>query len=278
MTAFALAARPADAPYDTDAERWDAVLLRDRQADGHFWYGVLTTGVYCRPQCPSRPARRENVRFFGSRDDARSAHLRACKRCRPDDAGMEDAQAAAVRRAFRLIENAEELPTLDTMAATAGLSPFHFHRQFKALTGVTPRQYAVARRAKRVRDGLAGAGTVTSVLYDSGLNASSRFYETATAILGIPPRNYRKGGAGETIRYAIASCSLGQLLVAATEKGICAIQFGDAADPLRADLAKRFPRATITAGDAGPDSRRTAQDSLEMDAFQRSGAGSPGPA
>ena len=258
IAALAIAARSAVAPYDTDAGRWTAVTVRDQQADSHFWYGVLTTGVYCRPQCPSRLAWRENVRFFGSREDARAAHLRACKRCRPDDDRMEAAQAEAVRRACRLIEDAEELPTLEALAAVAGLSPFHFHRQFKALAGVTPRQYAVAHRARRVRDRLAGDGTVTSVLYDCGFNASSRFYETVTAMLGMPPRTYRKGGAGETIRYAIARCSLGQLLVAATDKGICAIQFGDAADRLRSDLAKRFPRATISAGDAGFEAMITA--------------------
>jgi AraC family transcriptional regulator of adaptative response/methylated-DNA-[protein]-cysteine methyltransferase len=250
MTALAIAARSAEAPYDTDAGRWTAVTVRDRRADGHFWYGVLTTGVYCRPQCPSRPARRENVRSFGSTAHDRSAHLRACKRCRPDEAGMKAAQAEAVRRACQLIADAEELPTLAAMAPTAGLSPFHFHRQFKALTGVTPRQYAVVQRATRFRDGLAGSGTVTAVLHDSGFNASSRFHVTATAILGMPPSIYRKGGASETIRYAIAPSSLGQLLVAATDRGICAIQFGDAADPLRAGLGKRFPRGTITAGDA----------------------------
>jgi AraC family transcriptional regulator, regulatory protein of adaptative response / methylated-DNA-[protein]-cysteine methyltransferase len=229
------------------------VLRRDRSLDGAFWYGVRSTGVYCRPQCPSREPRRENVTFHCSREDAERAGYRPCRRCKPDQAEAEAARAAAIARACRMIETAEEPPSLDALAAAAGLSPFHFHRIFKTVTGTTPKKYAMTHRANRVSQELEGGASVTSAIYDSGFNASSRFYEKANATLGMTASAVRKKGAGERIRYAITACSLGFLLVAATDRGVCAIRFGDDRATLRAELAERFGQAELAEGDASFD-------------------------
>jgi AraC family transcriptional regulator of adaptative response/methylated-DNA-[protein]-cysteine methyltransferase len=247
-----MATTPADAQPvpDADADRWDAVRRRDASADGRFVYAVRTTGVYCRPSCPSRPARRENVSFFADGAAARAAGFRACKRCRPDEASPASPHAAAIARACRLIEEAEEMPALDALAAAAGLSRFHFHRVFKAATGLTPAAYGAARRARRVADALPAAGSVTEALYDAGYGSASRFYAGATRRLGMAPSTYRKGGEGEEIRFAVGQCSLGAILVAATATGVCAITMGDDPQALVRDLQDRFPRATLVGGDA----------------------------
>jgi len=237
-------------PCQTDEDRWQAISARDARADGTFWYGVTSTGVYCRPQCPSRTARRENLRFFGTQAAARAAGFRPCKRCRPEAESEGGRGIEAVRRACRLIEAAESPPSLAAIAEATGFSPSHVHRLFKRLTGVTPKHYAMAHRARRVSEGLGTAGTITAALYESGFSSSGRFYEHAPAILGMTPGTYRRGGAGETIRYAVARCSLGLLLVAATRRGVCALRFGEDASALEAELAARFPEATITPGDA----------------------------
>jgi len=231
--------------------RWAAVVARDHRADGAFFYSVETTGVYCRPSCGSRLANPKNVRFHETAADAARAGFRPCRRCRPDQPTLAQLHAARVADACRAIETAEEMPTLAALANGAGLSPYHFHRVFKAITGVTPKAYAAAHRAKRVRDQLAGARkTVTEAIYDAGFNSASRFYETSSEVLGMRPTDYRAGGADTEIRFAVAECSLGSVLVAQTAKGVCAILLGDDAEALVRDLQDRFPRATLVGGDA----------------------------
>jgi len=233
-----------------DEERWQAVKRRDSALDGKFVFAVRTTGIYCRPSCASRPAKRENVTFFLTGAEAEQAGYRACKRCRPDKLGAPDPQMQAVKRACERIETAEEAPKLAELAASAGLSPYHFHRVFKAITGVTPKAYAAETRARRAADKLRTAGTVTEAIYDAGFNSSSRFYENTDARLGMTPGAVRRGGAGVVIRFAVGEASLGAVLVAATDKGVCAITLGDDPDVLVRDLQDRFPRAELKGGDA----------------------------
>ena len=233
-----------------DEERWQAVKRRDPAFDGKFLFAVRTTGVYCRPSCASRPAKRENVTFFEIAAEAEKAGYRACKRCRPDKLGAPDPQVQAVKRACERIEAAEEAPKLADLAASVGLSPYHFHRVFKTITGVTPKAYAAEMRARRAADKLRTAATVTEAIYDAGFNSSSRFYENTDARLGMTPGAVRRGGAGAVIRFAVGEASLGSVLVAATDKGVCAILLGDDPHALVRDLQDRFPRAEFKGGDA----------------------------
>lgn len=232
-------------------QRWAAVAARDRAADGTFVYSVETTGVYCRPSCAARLARPENVRFHPGCAEAERAGYRACKRCRPDQPSLAEHNAAKVAEACRLIEGAEELPSLDELARSAGLSPYHFHRVFRGVTGLTPKAYGLAHRAKRVREELSRSGTVTEAIFDAGFNASGRFYATSDKVLGMTPTDYRAGGTNAEIRFAIGECSLGAILVARSGKGVCAILLGDDPEALLRDLQDRFPRATLIGGDAG---------------------------
>jgi AraC family transcriptional regulator, regulatory protein of adaptative response / methylated-DNA-[protein]-cysteine methyltransferase len=232
-----------------DEERWEAVKRRDRNADGTFFYSVLTTGVYCRPSCAARLPRRENVRFHATREAAERAGFRPCKRCKPDAQGLAEAHAAAVAKACRLIETADEMPNLDALAAAAAMSRFHFHRVFKSTTGVTPKAYATAHRAQRVRDALPKSNSVTEAIYGAGYNSSGRFYAASAGVLGMAPSDFRAGGKGAAIRFAIGQCSLGAILVATTEKGVCAISLGDDPSALLRDLQDRFPKAQLTGGD-----------------------------
>ncbi len=236
--------------FATDAARWRAVIDRDPAADEVFWYSVRTTGVYCRPSCAARQARRENVAFHDSREAAARAGFRPCKRCKPDQAPLAERNAAAVAKACRLIESAEEPPALAELAEASGLSRHHFHRLFKSVTGVTPKAYAAAHRAHRVRDELAVAGTVTAAIYDAGFNSNGRFYEQSSALLGMTPSDFRAGGKGAAIRFAVGQCSLGAILVAATAKGVCAISLGDDPDALVRDLQDRFRKAELIGADA----------------------------
>jgi len=235
--------------FATDDARWQAVERRDRAADGTFYYSVLTTGVYCRPSCASRRARRENVAFHATCAAAAAAGFRPCKRCRPNEAPLAERQASAVAKACRLIEEADEMPNLDALAKAAGMSRFYFHRIFKAATGVTPKAYADAHRAERVRDELAQSATVTEAIYGAGFNSSGRFYAASTDLLGMTPTAFRAGGNGAAIRFAVGECSLGSILVAATGKGVCAILFGDDPDTLLRDLQDRFPKARLIGAD-----------------------------
>lgn len=229
-------------------EKWAALVRRDPAADGVFCYAVRTTGIYCRPSCPARLARRENVRFHASSTEAEAAGFRPCKRCRPNEMSLAARQGARIARACRLIEAAEEPPRLDVLAAAVGMSRFHFHRVFKAATGLTPRAYAAAHRARQLREALRRSATVTEAIYAAGFASSGRFYAASTQMLGMTPTEFRAGGAGTSIRFAVGECSLGAVMVAATEKGICAVLLGDDPDALLRELQDRFPRARLIGG------------------------------
>ena len=232
-----------------DDARWGAVVARDASFAGQFYIAVKTTGVYCRPGCPARLPKRANVRFYDTRADAEAAGFRACKRCKAEQPALGELHAAKVAQACRLIEAAEEAPKLDALAETVGLSPYHFHRIFKQAVGVTPKAYAIAHRNKRVRAGLPTSDTVTAAIYDAGFNSNGRFYANASEVLGMAPTDFREGGAGQDIRFAIPECSLGLVLIAASERGVCAILFGDDPEQLRRDLQNQFPRARLIGGD-----------------------------
>jgi AraC family transcriptional regulator of adaptative response/methylated-DNA-[protein]-cysteine methyltransferase len=230
--------------------RWASVVARDRAADGTFFYSVETTGVYCRPSCAARLANPKNVRFHLTTVDAEAAGFRPCKRCKPDQPPLAQQYAATVAAACRAIERAEKSPTLAELAKAAGLSTFHFHRVFKAVAGVTPREYAAAQRTKKLRAELSRSDTVTQAIYEAGFNSNGRFYEKSDAMLGMTPRDYRAGGVNAEIQFAIGECSLGAILVARSERGICAILLGDDPDALARGLQDRFPRAHLIGGDA----------------------------
>ena len=232
--------------------RWAAVVARDRAADGSFYYSVRTTGVYCRPSCGSRRANPRNVQFHLTTADAERAGFRPCRRCRPNQPALAQVHAARIAEICRVIEAADDTPSLADLARRAGLSTYHFHRVFKAVTGVTPRSYAAAHRANRVRDELGKRGkTVTEAIYDAGYNSAGRFYATSDQMLGMKPRDYRAGGVDTDIRFAVGECSLGSILVAQSSKGVCAILLGDDPETLVRDLQDRFPHATLIGGDAG---------------------------
>jgi AraC family transcriptional regulator of adaptative response/methylated-DNA-[protein]-cysteine methyltransferase len=230
--------------------RWASVVARDAGADNKFYYSVETTGVYCRPSCAARLALPANVRFHLTCADAEKAGFRPCMRCKPNQAPLAEQHAERVVAACRLIENSEEMPGLEVLAGRAGLSLFHFHRVFKSITGLTPKQYGAAHRAERVRDKLTRGNTVTDAIYEAGYNSSGRFYETSNEVLGMTPSTYRAGGASANIRFAVGECSLGSILVAQSERGICAILLGDNPDALTRDLQDRFPRANLIGADA----------------------------
>ncbi len=233
----------------TQAARWMALEARDPAADGRFVYAVRSTGVYCRPSCPSRAARRSNVSFHATGAEAEAAGFRPCRRCRPNEASSRERQAELVARACASIAAAETPPALAALAEAAGLSASRFHRVFKAATGVPPRAYAAARRTERAADGLRAGEPVTRAAYAAGFNSASRFYADASARLGMTPTAYRDGGAGTAIRFACRPCGFGTVLVAATAKGLCAILLGDEPDALARDLAARFPKAAIAAAE-----------------------------
>jgi AraC family transcriptional regulator of adaptative response/methylated-DNA-[protein]-cysteine methyltransferase len=239
-----------DAAQPTEADpRWRAVIARDKTKDGDFCYSVLSTGVYCRPSCPSRLANPSNVRFHATPVEAEQAGFRPCKRCKPDAASMDQEQASRVAMACRRIEESERPPALADLARAAGLSRFHFHRLFKKFTGLTPKAYANANRSRRVRDELAGGAGVTEAIYAAGYGSSGRFYARSEQMLGMTASAYRAGGAGAEIRFAVGECSLGSILVAASARGVCAILLGEDPDTLLRDLQDRFPKAALIGGD-----------------------------
>ena len=233
----------------TNDPRWVRVLARDKTADGVFWYSVATTGVYCRPSCPSRGANPKNVGLHDSLEEARATGCRPCKRCRPDGPSPDAENAAIVTKACRLIEASEEPPSLADLSDAVGRSPGYFHRLFKATTGLTPKAYATAHRAGRVRERLAQQASVTEAIYDAGFNSSGRFYEQANGILGMTPSQYRTGGTNEEIRFGVGESSLGSILVASSAKGVAAILLGDDPDALARDLQDRFPKAHLVGAD-----------------------------
>lgn len=229
--------------------RWQAVLARDPAADHAFVYAVKTTGVYCRASSPSRLPKRENVEFFDTAEQAEAAGYRPSKRAAADQTRVAEQHASLVTRACQIIEHADEQPDLNTLAEQVGMSPYHFHRVFKATTGLTPKAYASSQRARRMRDQLGRAGSVTDALYEAGFNSNSRFYETSDNVLGMKPGQYRAGGANTDIRFAVGECSLGAILVAQSARGICAILLGEDPDALVRDLQDKFPRANFIGAD-----------------------------
>ncbi|MEJ2408106.1 MAG: bifunctional DNA-binding transcriptional regulator/O6-methylguanine-DNA methyltransferase Ada [Novosphingobium sp.] len=234
-----------------DDRAWQAVLARDRSFDGRFVTGVLTTGIYCRPSCSARHPRRENVRFFNGGNEAEAEGLRPCLRCRPNDVSRDE---AAVSRAIALLEQAEEALALADLAGEVGYSPAHFQRVFKRAVGLSPAQFLRARRVERAGEALSAGASVTEAIYDAGFGASSRFYEASEGRMGMTPSAWRDGGRGVTIRWAVVPTTLGQMLVAATEKGVCRLSFAEGLE----DLAERFPKAELVEG--GEDFARLLAD------------------
>jgi AraC family transcriptional regulator of adaptative response/methylated-DNA-[protein]-cysteine methyltransferase len=235
--------------YSSNGERWQAVVRRNANANGKFYYSVKTTGVYCLPSCAARSPLRKNVAFYHSPEDAEKAGFRPCKRCRPRGPARAEEQAATIAAACRMIEKTEELPALDTLAKAVGMSRYYFHRIFKTITGLTPKAYAMAHRSERMRKELPRRKTVTEAIYGAGFNSNGRFYAKSAQMLGMKPKNFRAGGIGTTIRFAIGECSLGAILVAASEKGVCAVFMGDDPDALARNLQDRFPKANLIGGD-----------------------------
>jgi AraC family transcriptional regulator, regulatory protein of adaptative response / methylated-DNA-[protein]-cysteine methyltransferase len=236
-------------PSVADDPRWARIVARDKTADGHLWYSVATTGVYCRPSCPSRAANPKNVQLHDSLESARATGFRPCRRCHPDGPSIDGENAALVAKACRIIEESEDEPSLDELAGAVGRSPSYFHRVFKTTTGLTPKAYGAAHRARKVRQGLASGNTVTEAIYDAGFNSSGRFYEKSTDMLGMTPSQYRAGGTNEEIKFAVGQTSLGAILVASSRKGVAAILLGNDPDELVRKLQDRFPKAHLIGAD-----------------------------
>src|SRR5215211_5139178 len=225
-------------------DRWQAVLNRDRGRDEEFVFAVSTTGIYCRPSCPARRPRPENVSFFADPTTAERAGFRACRRCRPK--AMASSQEELVARAITWLEaHVEERVTLPRLAAALDVSPGHLQRTFTRVTGVSPRMYAAARRLELAKSRLRDGADVTSALYDSGYGSSSRFYAQARSALGMTPTSYKRGGEGMTMNYATTESPIGRVLVAATERGLCAVSIGEDDAALEQSLSAEYPRATI---------------------------------
>lgn len=231
-------------PID-ERDCWQAVQARDKRYDGCFVFAVRSTGIYCRPSCPARTPLRKNITFFPLAEAAERAGFRACKRCHPQEASPVDPQVAMVQQVCRIIDAQPEMPTLDALSAQVNLSAYHLQRTFKRFMGITPRQYAEARRVDTLKAQLRAGDNVTTALYEAGYGSSSRLYEQADAHLGMTPSTYRKGGTGMQIAYTIVDCPLGRLLVAATERGICGVSLGDDDEELEKALFEEYPAAQI---------------------------------
>jgi AraC family transcriptional regulator of adaptative response/methylated-DNA-[protein]-cysteine methyltransferase len=233
----------------TDEDRWEAVRARDPGADGRFVFGVVTTGIYCRPSCPARRPHRRNVRFYGSPADAEADGLRGCRRCDPAGIGPKARQTEVVARACRILDDADPAPPLDELARQVGVSPSHLRRLFRAATGITPKAYATARRAERTRQRLVAGASVTDAAYEAGFASTGPFYAEARWRLGMTPSTYQAGGRGERVRLAVTSSSLGAVVVAATDRGVCAVELGDDPDEVLGVVAARFPHAELVGDD-----------------------------
>ena len=244
------------APSIETDPRWLAVKSRDAAYDGVFFYSVKTTGVFCIASCASRTANPSNVAFHASIIDAQRAGFRACKRCHPTSPARSQREAAQIAELCRWIDSLDATPTLDQLAARAGISKFHLQRLFKKIVGVTPKIYAFAQRQQRVRSAIHDEPRITDAIYRAGYNSSSQFYSTSNEVLGMTPNNLRRGGSGQTINVTIAPCSLGHVLVATTERGICAILLGDTPDAVATDLEQRFPHATLQTTERNATSHR----------------------
>ncbi len=231
----------------TDESRyWDAVQERDARFNGVFVYGVRSTGIYCRPTCPSRRPQREQVVFFNSFDEAEAAGFRPCRRCQPQAAFAPDEKAEIVQRACQLLDESLSSPlTLDALAQKLHFSPSHLHRIFKSVTGLTPHQYVQGKHVEAFKAGLKDGKDVTTALYDAGFSSSSRLYEGTAGRMGMNPTAYQRGGQGMRILYTVVDCYLGRMLVAATERGICAVSFGDADAELESFLRAEYPAAQV---------------------------------
>ena len=237
--------------FSTDEARWKAVCENNSEADGLFYYAVITTGIYCRPSCRSRLPHRDNVEYFLSCDDAERAGYRACKRCQPTAVSKAEETEQKIIRACRIIEESETTIPLDFLASQVNLSPYHFHRLFKKIVGITPKQYASRHQSQRFQTHLRKSPSVTDAIYSSGYGSSGSVYDKRRDQLAMKPGDYRKGGTGVTISYGVAKCFLGWVLVAATGRGICAIEFGDDGETLPEQVQARFPNAQLQKADSG---------------------------
>ena len=232
-------------PEDHEAQ-WQAVLRKDASYDAQFVFAVSSTGIYCRPSCPSRRPRRERVSFFPVAEQAEQAGFRACLRCRPRETRVQDPQIQMAQKVCRLIDESEGEPiTLSALSEQLGVSSFHLQRTFKSIMGITPKDYAETSRVNRFKQGVRQGEAITSAIYDAGFGSSSRLYANASAQLGMTPATYGKGGRGAVINYAVVETALGRLLVAATTKGVCSVMLGDSDPSLKADLVREFPEAEI---------------------------------
>lgn len=235
--------------FDTEDDRWAAVVARNADADDVFFYSVVTTGIYCRPSCPSRRPNRENVAFHNSAQEARQFGAMPCKRCKPDELSLRQKNLALITQACRSIENVEGFLNVDSLAKELAISRSYFQRLFKSYTGTTPKAYAKTVRAQLVHDELIKSTTITEAIYASGFSSNSRFYSEGNQMLGMTPTQYRKAGSNTVIKFAVGECELGSVLVATTDKGICSISLGDAPEPLLRELQDLFPRAELLGAD-----------------------------
>jgi AraC family transcriptional regulator, regulatory protein of adaptative response / methylated-DNA-[protein]-cysteine methyltransferase len=257
---LALKTEVNNSPTNED-QRWQAVVTRDARRDGDFVYAVSSTGIYCRPSCPSRKPNRARVQFFSVAEAAEQAGFRACLRCQPKRARVLDPQIDLVRRVCRYLNSTDsETSKLSDLAKHAGVSMFHLQRTFKSIMGISPRQYASAQRFGSFRNRVRQGESVTTAMYDSGFNSSSRLYEKASGELGMTPATYSRGGGGVSIMYTTVDSPLGRLLVAVTERGVCAVKMGDTDAELERDLRDEFSAADIQRADA--ELRETVQQVL----------------
>ncbi|MCP3888040.1 MAG: bifunctional DNA-binding transcriptional regulator/O6-methylguanine-DNA methyltransferase Ada [Desulfobulbaceae bacterium] len=237
------------AQFNTDDAKWNAVCENNSDADGVFYYAVITTGIYCRPACRSKSPKRDNVKYFNTCDDAETAGYRACKRCKPTAITKTGATEQKIIRACRIIEESESSIKLDDLAAQVSLSPYHFHRLFKKIVGITPKQYSSKHQSRRFQANLMTSPSVTDAIYSSGYTSSGSAYDKKRDQLAMKPKAYRKGADGVTITYGIAHCFLGWVIVAATDRGICAIEFRDNSETLPEQIQARFPNAQFKKAD-----------------------------
>lgn len=234
-----------------DDPRWAQWETRDVKADGTFWVSSRRSGIYCRPSCPAKHAPREHMRLHATLADARATGGKACGRCLPEASSLHERNAEAIECAIRAIETSDDAPSLASLAAVAGMSSGYFHRLFRARTGMTPKAYTSARRAQRAQASLSAGASVTATVYDSGFQTNSRFYAASRSMLGMTPTRYRSGGEREEIRFALAQCSLGAVLVASSVVGVVAILMGDDPEALLQDVQRRFPKALFIGADPG---------------------------
>ena len=241
---LALQPKMAESPMN-DEQLWHAVLTRDAKLDGEFVFAVSSTHIYCRPSCPSRRPRRDRVSFFSGPEAAEQAGFRPCRRCHPRNGAANDHRSEVIKRACELLEQSDEAMTLTELSERLGISSFHLQRTFKRVVGITPRQYAETRRANKFKDNVREGQPIVSAMYDAGYGSSSRLYERSAAELGMTPATYGRSGRGARIKYAVTRCELGWLLVAATEKGVCAVRLGSDEAELERDLRNEFSAAHI---------------------------------